>query len=86
MVIQGPVSNTMENVERAADSVICGAELALNQTRQLLQRAANPLLRESICQSIMLNKSTMHLFQKHQHLLKKIAKWFWNSHYINLKG
>ncbi|XP_058602504.1 DC-STAMP domain-containing protein 2 isoform X2 [Onychostoma macrolepis] len=44
LVIQGPVSNTMENVERAADSVICGAELAMNQTRQLLQRATNPLL------------------------------------------
>uniref|UniRef100_A0A8C1DRU9 DC-STAMP domain containing 2 n=2 Tax=Cyprinus carpio TaxID=7962 RepID=A0A8C1DRU9_CYPCA len=44
LVIQGPVSNTMENVERAADSVICGAELAMNQTQQLLQRAANPLL------------------------------------------
>lgn len=57
----------MENVERAADSVICGAELAMNQTQQLLQRAANPLLRESICKIIM---STMHLIQKHQHLLK----------------
>ncbi|KAL1259587.1 hypothetical protein QQF64_010164 [Cirrhinus molitorella] len=43
LVIQGPMSNTMENVERAADSVICGAELAMNQTQQLLQRAANPL-------------------------------------------
>ncbi|XP_043117634.1 DC-STAMP domain-containing protein 2 [Puntigrus tetrazona] len=44
LVIQGPVSNTVENVERAADSVICGAEVAMNQTQQLLQRAANPLL------------------------------------------
>ncbi|XP_050987196.1 DC-STAMP domain-containing protein 2 [Labeo rohita] len=44
LVIQGPVSNTMENVERAADSVICGVETAMNQTQQLLQRAANPLL------------------------------------------
>lgn len=76
----------MENVERAADSVICGAELALNQTRQLLQRAANPLLRESICKSIMLKKSTMHLFQKHQHLFKKSSQMILNSHYNNLKG
>ncbi|XP_056332009.1 DC-STAMP domain-containing protein 2 [Danio aesculapii] len=44
LVIHGPVSNTMENVERAADSVICGTELTMNQTQQLLQRAANPLL------------------------------------------
>ncbi|KTG02264.1 hypothetical protein cypCar_00004482 [Cyprinus carpio] len=44
MLCSSPVSNTMENVERAADSVICGAELAMNQTQQLLQRAANPLL------------------------------------------
>ncbi|XP_052003260.1 DC-STAMP domain-containing protein 2 [Xyrauchen texanus] len=43
LVIQGPVSNTMENVELAADSVVCGAELVMNQTQQLLERAANPL-------------------------------------------
>ncbi|XP_051575689.1 DC-STAMP domain-containing protein 2-like [Myxocyprinus asiaticus] len=43
LVIQGPVSNTMENVELAADSVVCGAELLMNQTQQLLERTANPL-------------------------------------------
>ncbi|XP_055066160.2 DC-STAMP domain-containing protein 2 isoform X1 [Misgurnus anguillicaudatus] len=44
LVIQGPVSNTMENVERAADSVICGAELVMNQTQQLIQQSRTPLL------------------------------------------
>ncbi|XP_056617609.1 DC-STAMP domain-containing protein 2 isoform X2 [Triplophysa dalaica] len=43
LVIQGPVSNTMKNVECAADSVICGAELVKNQTQQLLQRSLYPL-------------------------------------------
>ncbi|XP_066538576.1 DC-STAMP domain-containing protein 2 isoform X3 [Hoplias malabaricus] len=44
MVVQGPLSNTLENFERAADSVVCGAELTLNQTQLLMQRAATPLL------------------------------------------
>ncbi|XP_072534838.1 DC-STAMP domain-containing protein 2 [Salminus brasiliensis] len=44
MVLQGPLSNTVENFERAAGSVVCGAELAMNQTQLLMQRAATPLL------------------------------------------
>ena len=47
MVVQGPMSNTMENFDRAADSVVCGAEMAMNQTQELMERAATPLLRES---------------------------------------
>ncbi|KAL7874213.1 hypothetical protein SRHO_G00051830 [Serrasalmus rhombeus] len=44
LLVQGPLSNTVENFERAADSVVCGAELAMNQTQLLMQRAATPLL------------------------------------------
>ncbi|XP_015461387.3 DC-STAMP domain-containing protein 2 isoform X1 [Astyanax mexicanus] len=44
LVMQGPLRNTVENFERAAGSVTCGAELAMNQTRLLMQRAATPLL------------------------------------------
>ncbi|XP_035387011.1 DC-STAMP domain-containing protein 2 [Electrophorus electricus] len=44
MVIQGPFNSTLANFERAAGSVVCGAELAMNQTQQLMQRASNPLL------------------------------------------
>ncbi|XP_062847765.1 DC-STAMP domain-containing protein 2 [Trichomycterus rosablanca] len=44
MVVQGPLNNTLENFDRAAASVVCGAELAMNQTQQLMQRAATPLL------------------------------------------
>ncbi|XP_012678297.2 DC-STAMP domain-containing protein 2 [Clupea harengus] len=44
MVVQGPMSNTMENFDRAADSVVCGAEMAMNQTQELMERAATPLL------------------------------------------
>ncbi|XP_067093523.1 DC-STAMP domain-containing protein 2 [Osmerus mordax] len=43
MVIQGPMTNTLENFGRAADSVVCGAELTMNQTQELMQRAATPL-------------------------------------------
>lgn len=40
----GPVTNTMENIERTAASLLCGAELAANQTQELMQRAGTPLL------------------------------------------
>lgn len=39
----GPVANTVENVERTSASLLCGAELAANQTQELMQRAAEPL-------------------------------------------
>ncbi|KAK2854960.1 hypothetical protein Q7C36_006829 [Tachysurus vachellii] len=44
LVVQGPLNNTLENFDRAAASVLCGAEFAVNQTQQLMQRAATPLL------------------------------------------
>ncbi|KAJ8354680.1 hypothetical protein SKAU_G00222470 [Synaphobranchus kaupii] len=44
LVAQGPMANTLENFDRAAGSVACGAELAMNQTRQLMERAREPLL------------------------------------------
>lgn len=40
----GPVTNTMENIERTSASLLCGAELAANQTQELMQRAGTPLL------------------------------------------
>lgn len=39
----GPVANTVENIERTSASLLCGAELAANQTQELMQRAATPL-------------------------------------------
>ncbi|XP_061103717.1 DC-STAMP domain-containing protein 2 [Conger conger] len=44
LVVQGPIANMLENFDRAAGSVACGAELAMNQTRQLMERARAPLL------------------------------------------
>ncbi|XP_042279021.1 DC-STAMP domain-containing protein 2 [Thunnus maccoyii] len=43
LLLAAPLSNTLENTERAAASLLCGAELAANQTQELLQRAATPL-------------------------------------------
>ncbi|XP_043973262.1 DC-STAMP domain-containing protein 2 [Gambusia affinis] len=43
VVVSGPMRNTMENTERAAASLLCSAELAANQTKELMQRAATPL-------------------------------------------
>ncbi|XP_037532436.1 DC-STAMP domain-containing protein 2, partial [Nematolebias whitei] len=42
-LLSGPIKNTLENTERAASSLLCGAELAANQTQELMQRAATPL-------------------------------------------
>ncbi|XP_071370282.1 DC-STAMP domain-containing protein 2 [Centroberyx affinis] len=42
-LLSGPLSNTLLNAERAAASLLCGAELTANQTQELLQRAATPL-------------------------------------------
>ncbi|KAK3551153.1 hypothetical protein QTP70_013908 [Hemibagrus guttatus] len=44
LVVRGPLNNTLENFDRAAASVLCGTEFAMNQTQQLMQRAATPLL------------------------------------------
>ncbi|NXJ99822.1 DCST2 protein, partial [Corythaixoides concolor] len=44
MAIQGPCSNIVQNFSQAAESLSCGAELALNQTAERLQRAQEPLL------------------------------------------
>jgi len=47
VLLAGPLDNTLENTERAAASLMCGAELAANQTQELMQRAATPLLCET---------------------------------------
>ncbi|KAF7708515.1 hypothetical protein HF521_017572 [Silurus meridionalis] len=44
MLCSSPLNNTLENFDRAAASILCRSELAMNQTQQLLQRAATPLL------------------------------------------
>ncbi|NXW64546.1 DCST2 protein, partial [Eurystomus gularis] len=44
MAVQGPCTNILHNFSRAAESLSCGAELALNQTAERLQRAQDPLL------------------------------------------
>lgn len=46
MAVQGPCANILQNFSRAAESLSCGAELALNQTAERLQRAQEPLLGE----------------------------------------
>ena len=33
MLVQGPMTNTLENFDRAADSVVCGAEPATSQSQ-----------------------------------------------------
>ncbi|XP_009462970.1 PREDICTED: DC-STAMP domain-containing protein 2 [Nipponia nippon] len=44
MAVQGPCANILHNFSRAAESLSCGAELALNQTAERLERAQEPLL------------------------------------------
>ncbi|XP_038167553.1 DC-STAMP domain-containing protein 2 [Arvicola amphibius] len=44
LVLQGPCANTLRNFARASEAVACGAELALNQTAEVLERAKQPLV------------------------------------------
>ncbi|EGV98097.1 DC-STAMP domain-containing protein 2 [Cricetulus griseus] len=44
LVLQGPCTNTLRNFTRASEAVACGAELALNQTAEVLERAKQPLV------------------------------------------
>ncbi|KAF1488789.1 DC-STAMP domain-containing protein 2, partial [Pygoscelis antarcticus] len=44
MAVQGPCANILHNFSQAAESLSCGAELALNQTAERLQRSREPLL------------------------------------------
>ncbi|XP_042537431.1 DC-STAMP domain-containing protein 2 [Dipodomys spectabilis] len=44
LVLQGPCANTLRNFTRASEAVACGAELALNQTVEILERARQPLV------------------------------------------
>ncbi|XP_051714569.2 LOW QUALITY PROTEIN: DC-STAMP domain-containing protein 2 [Oryctolagus cuniculus] len=44
LVLQGPCANTLRNFTQASEAVACGAELALNQTAEMLERARQPLV------------------------------------------
>lgn len=44
LVLQGPCANTLRNFAQASEAVACGAELALNQTAEMLERAKQPLV------------------------------------------
>ncbi|XP_051012884.1 DC-STAMP domain-containing protein 2 [Acomys russatus] len=44
LVLQGPCANTLRNFTRASEAVACGAELALNQTAEVLEQAKQPLV------------------------------------------
>ncbi|NXG45586.1 DCST2 protein, partial [Psilopogon haemacephalus] len=46
MAVQGPCTNILHNFSRAAETLSCGAELALNQTAERVQAAQEPLLSE----------------------------------------
>uniref|UniRef100_A0A8C2V1N7 DC-STAMP domain containing 2 n=1 Tax=Chinchilla lanigera TaxID=34839 RepID=A0A8C2V1N7_CHILA len=44
VVLQGPCANTLHNFSLASEAVACGAELALNQTAEVLEQAKQPLV------------------------------------------
>lgn len=44
LVLQGPCANTLHNFSQASKAVACGAELALNQTAEVLEQAKQPLV------------------------------------------
>ncbi|KAK2503131.1 hypothetical protein MC885_014975 [Smutsia gigantea] len=68
LVLQGPCANTLHNFTRASEAVACGAELALNQTAEMLERAKQPLLSA-------LNKIKA-IAQKAKEVADRIRKFF----------
>ncbi|XP_041037720.1 DC-STAMP domain-containing protein 2-like [Carcharodon carcharias] len=44
LVVEGPLQNIIVNFTRGSESIACGAELALNQTKELMQKAKEPLI------------------------------------------
>ncbi|KAM3921506.1 DC-STAMP domain-containing protein 2 [Leptodactylus fuscus] len=44
LVVQGPVTNIKENVQRSTQSMACGAQLALNATKELTSKITKPLM------------------------------------------
>ncbi|XP_053316291.1 DC-STAMP domain-containing protein 2-like [Spea bombifrons] len=44
LALQGPAANTLENFRRSSESVSCGVELAMNQTKELLEKVKRPLV------------------------------------------
>ncbi|XP_059531032.1 DC-STAMP domain-containing protein 2 [Myotis daubentonii] len=68
LVLQGPCANTLRNFTQASEAVACGAELALNQTAALLERAKQPLVSA-------LNKIKA-IAQKAKEVADRIRKFF----------
>ncbi|XP_061838961.1 DC-STAMP domain-containing protein 2 isoform X2 [Nerophis lumbriciformis] len=82
LVLSGPLANTMENTERAAASLQCGADMAANQTRELMQKAAAPLLsaldqireicRNAVATSTRVEKLIMSLTDAVRHVARTL--------------
>ncbi|XP_006214823.4 DC-STAMP domain-containing protein 2 isoform X2 [Vicugna pacos] len=68
LVLQGPCANTLRNFTRASEAVACGAELALNQTAEMLERAKQPLVSA-------LNK-IKDIAQKTKEVADRVRKFF----------
>ncbi|XP_075048099.1 DC-STAMP domain-containing protein 2 [Mixophyes fleayi] len=45
LTLQGPVANTVENFRRSSNSLSCGVELAINETRALAEKIKRPLMK-----------------------------------------
>ncbi|KAM9368389.1 DC-STAMP domain-containing protein 2 [Phaethornis superciliosus] len=68
IAVQGPCTNILYNFSQSAQSLSCGAELALNQTAERMHRAQEPLLN-------MLNK-IKEISQKAKVVSDHVRKFF----------
>ncbi|XP_067395311.1 DC-STAMP domain-containing protein 2 [Emydura macquarii macquarii] len=91
MAMQGPCANILRNFARAAESVSCGAELTLNQTAELLQRAREPLLKaltriKAIAQKAkVVGDRVRKFFRSVMNAVRHVARalrnvWYWLVH------
>ncbi|XP_056388092.1 DC-STAMP domain-containing protein 2 isoform X2 [Hyla sarda] len=48
MIVQGPTANIIENGKRSTESMACGAQLVLNETKEMSSMVTNPILRGTL--------------------------------------
>ncbi|KAJ6656897.1 hypothetical protein lerEdw1_002898 [Lerista edwardsae] len=91
LAMEGPFTNIIRNFTRSADTVSCGAELALNQTAEMIERARQPLrnalqkIKDIAQKAKVVGDRVRKLFRSVMDAVRHIARclrnvWYWLLH------
>ncbi|XP_066467183.1 DC-STAMP domain-containing protein 2 [Tiliqua scincoides] len=91
LAIEGPFANIIRNFTRSAETVSCGAELALNQTAEMIERARQPLrvalqkIKDIAQKAKVVGDRVRKLFRSVMDSVRHIAHclrnvWYWLLH------